>query len=90
MSQWNEPSALLDIGMCGTHTIQESLTNAEKASESDIGKLLKSISKILLKKSLTLIFIQCHCGHKWCENENCLHRSAETWPAFNTLVNHLM
>ena len=42
--------------MCGTHTIQESLTNAEKASESDIGKLLKSISKILLKKSLTNVY----------------------------------
>ena len=45
--------------MRGTHTIHESLTNAEKASKSDIGKLLKSMSKILLKKSLTLLFIQC-------------------------------
>ena len=31
-----------------------------------------------------------YCGHRWCEPENCLHRAAEIWPAFNTFVKHLM
>ena len=30
------------------------------------------------------------CGQRWCETENCLHRPAEIWPAFNTFVKHLM
>ena len=29
-------------------------------------------------------------GHRWCENENCLHRAVEIWPAFSTFVKHLM
>ena len=39
----NELPALLDIGTCGIHTIYGSLKNAEKASEWDIGKVLKSV-----------------------------------------------
>ena len=31
-----------------------------------------------------------HCGHRWWENENCLHRAVEIWPALNTFVKHLM
>ena len=38
----NELPALLDIGTCGIYTIYESLRNVEKASEWDIGKVLKS------------------------------------------------
>ena len=30
------------------------------------------------------------CGHRWCENENSLHRAVEIWPAFSTFVKHLM
>ena len=40
-------SALLDIGICGLQTIHGSSKNVEKASACDIGKVHKSISKIL-------------------------------------------
>ena len=64
----SELPALLDIGTYGI----QSLKNTEKASEWYIGKVLKSMSKILsktktllqerkpLKKSLSLMFIHCH------------------------------
>ena len=39
----NQLPSLLDIGIWGFHTIQGSLKNSEKASECDIGKVLKSI-----------------------------------------------
>ena len=96
----NELPALLDIGTRGIRTIHGSLKNAEKASEWDFGKVLKSMSKILMdtparKKTFEKITesdvyqLPC-CGHRRCENENCLHRAVEVWPAFNTFVKHLM
>ena len=39
----NELPALLDTGTCGIHTIPGSLKNAEKASQWDFGKVLKSL-----------------------------------------------
>ena len=58
----NELPALLDIGMCGIHTIHGSLKNAEKASKWGIGKVLWTLlqEKKSLKKSLSLMFIHCH------------------------------
>ena len=43
----NELPALLDIEKCGIHTIHGSL-NVEKASEWDVWKVLKGISKFLV------------------------------------------
>ena len=31
-----------------------------------------------------------YCGHRWCKNENYLHRAIEIWRAFNTFVKDLM
>ena len=44
----NELPALLDIGTCSIHTIHGSLKNIKKASEWDIGKVLKSMAKIFM------------------------------------------
>ena len=44
----NKLPSLLDIRACGIHTIHGSLKNAEKAVEWDIGKVLKSMSNILM------------------------------------------
>ena len=86
--------------MCGIHTIHVSLQNAEKASEWDIRKVLKSMSKILMdslarrktfeKITESDVHPVTYCGHRWCKNENCSHRATEIWPAFNTFVKHLM
>ena len=27
-----------------------------------------------------------YCGHRWCENEDCLHCAVETWLAFSTFL----
>ena len=96
----NELPALLDIRTCGIHTIHGSLKNIERASEWDIGKVLKSMSKILMnpparretfgKITESNIYSLPYCSHRWYENENCLHRAVEIWPAFNIFVEHLM
>ena len=90
----------LDIGTCGFHTIHQSLKNAEKASEWDIGKVLKSMSKILMdsparretceKITESDVYALLYYGHRLCKNENSLHCAVEIWPAFNTFVKHLM
>ena len=45
-----------------------------------------------LKKSLTRsgVYPLPYCDYGWSENENCLHRTVEIWPAFDTFVKHLM
>ena len=60
----------------------------------------KSLSKILLdsrvqrktfgKVTKSGVYPLSCCGYRWCENKNCLHIAVKIWPAFNTLVNHLM
>ena len=77
----NKLPALLDIGTCGIHIIHGSLKNAEKASEWDTGKVLKSMSKILVdfparmkifeKITESDVYPLPCCGHIWCENANC-------------------
>ena len=44
----SELPALLHTGTCGIHIIPGSLKNAEKASQWDFGKVLKSLSKTLM------------------------------------------
>ena len=43
-----------------------------------------------VKKSESDVYPLPYCGHRWCENENCLHRAVEIWPAFNTFVKLIM
>ena len=81
-------------------TLLWKLKNAGKASEWDIGKILKSMSKILMdcparketfeKITKPDVYPLPYCGHRWCENENHLHHAAEIWPAFNAFAKHLM
>ena len=89
----NKLPALLNIGTCGIYTIYGSLKNTEKASEWDTGKVLKSMSKILMDSPARMeIFekitesdvypLPC-CSYRWCESANCLHGAVEIWPAFN-------
>ena len=42
-----------------------------------------------LKKLESDVYPLSYCGHRWCENENCLHCAVEIWPAFNTFFKHL-
>ena len=80
---FNELPVLLDIGTCSIHTIHGSLKNLEKGREWNIGKVLKSMSKIFMDSTArretfeTITESLPYCGHRWCENENCLHRAVE-------------
>ena len=31
-----------------------------------------------------------YCGHRWCENQNCLERADKIWPAIVTFVKYLV
>ena len=67
----------LDIGTCGINTIHGSLKNAEKAGEMDIGKVFKSMPKIIMdslaRRENFEKITECdvnllpYCGHWWCE-----------------------
>ena len=94
----NELLALLYIRTCDIHTIHGSLKNAGKASEWDIGKILKSMSKILMdsparretfEKSLSLMFIHCHIVVIVGTRMKIVY-NFEIWPAFITFFKHLM
>ena len=75
----NELPALLDIGTCGFHygSFHGSLKNTEKAIKWDIGKVLKSMSKILMnsparretfeKITESDVYLLSYCSHRWCE-----------------------
>ena len=37
----------------------------------------------------TFVFPLPYCGHRWCENENCLERADVAWEAVKKFVNYL-
>ena len=95
----NELPVLLHLGTCGLHTIHGSLKAGEKESGWKIGKTLKAMSGILTDtparretfENLTETFLYPlpYCGHRWCENENCLERADVVWKPIKRFVKHL-
>ena len=71
------------------HTIHGSLKAAVKAMDWSIGKALKAMWKILdetpvrrdifEKITETNVYPLPYCGHRWCENEDCIHRVENIW-----------
>ena len=96
--RFNDLPSLLNIGTCGLHTIHGSLKAAVKAMDWSIGKVLKAMWKILdetparrdifEKITETNVYPLPYCGHRWCENEDCIHRE-NIWLAFKKFIKHL-
>ena len=96
---FNELPPLLNIGTCGLHTVHGSMKAGEKATGWEIGKTLKAMAGLLQdfparrakyeNITETFIFPLPYCGHRWCENEKCLERADEIWPAFIKFVKYL-
>ena len=98
LREYNDLPSLLDIGTCGLHTVHGSMKTCDK-SVWKIGKVLKAMEGVLHdsparrdnyeKVTETNIFPLPYCGHRWCENENCLLRAAEIWPSYIKFVKYL-
>ena len=96
---FNDLSHLLNIGTCGLHTIHGSLKAGEKSSMWCIGKTLKAMSNVLTdtparrdmfqKVTESNQFPLPYCGHRWCENENCLERADKIWPRYIKFIKYL-
>ena len=95
----DEFPSLVDIGTCGLHTIHGSLKTGVKLSGWEIGKILKAMFKLLDESPArrdvfrdvteTDVFPLPYCGHRWCENENCLFRAVAIWPAYVVYIEKL-
>ena len=87
---------MLNIGTCGLHTAHGSMKTGEKASWS-VRKILKAMDGILQdsparretfeKVTETNEYPLPYCGHRWCENENCLQRADKYGLHSSSLLN---
>ena len=83
---------LVDLGTFGIHTVHGSLENDIKFSGRNTGKLLKALFKILdesparrdtyTKVTESEDFPLPYCGHRWCENENCVKQAEMIWSGY--------
>ena len=96
---FNEKPSLLNIGTCGLHTVHGSMQTGEKSTNWCLGKTVKAMNGVLHdtparretfeKITETNTYPLPYCGHCWCENETCLRRADQIWPAFIKFIKYM-
>ena len=94
----NKQSWLINIGICGLHTIHNSMKHGENYSGLKLNKLLQSMYKIFEEapkrrekcEEITLAKTSDYplqfCSHHWIKNEIVMKRAVEIWPIMVEIV----
>ena len=98
--QFMELDPLVDIGMCGLHTVHGSLKTGVKAANWTVGNVLKAMHYFLhdspARKENFISITESdimplpYCGHRWCENDKVCERAAVIWDSYTKFLKYCL
>ena len=91
-------NTLLEIGICGLHTIHNSFKTGAKSSEWKLNNIISAMYKIFEFPSRRADYEKCtdgvyahqFCSHRWVENLKVAERAETVWPDIITIIKYWM